>query len=288
MIIITNTDKLDKINHDLFKVVAISTTDVKDCWNMDMLLPPANILIERKNGNISKKKFKKEYMKFLSEKNSYIENTIYTLGMSIKEKNSLVFVCTKDEYKLGYLNIFGEYLNKVYGVEITKLSDGLDEVKSVIESLDMSKKEKKLLKTDDEELSEKKIKLKDKLLKYIMKEIKSEFSFDGSEYYDKLTKMYAIDQVVYKLTLDEVLKFDKSGSKLTNVNTEKMGKVSPIISAIEAVKESDKNLKKIIKSVLESHDISVKKLKKLEKTEICSILVEIYTNLTKYRSGQEE
>jgi hypothetical protein len=55
-----------------------------------------------------------------------------------------------------------------------------------------------------------------------------------------------------------------------------------------ATKESNKQLKKVINSVLDSHDISIKKLKKFSKPELVTLLIEIYGKLTDYRSGKSD
>ena len=59
MIIATKESKLDKVNKSIFKIISVSSSEdtPKDAWNMDILLPPANLFLDRKNGKIGGKKF---------------------------------------------------------------------------------------------------------------------------------------------------------------------------------------------------------------------------------------
>ena len=288
MITAIKNSKLDKVNPTLFKIISVSANETPaGAWNMDILLPPAKLLIDRKNGEVGKKKFIKKYKKYLATENSTIENTIFSIGMSIAAKNSLVFTCTDDEYKLGYVEALVEFICEKFDLDIDDSSDIKSKLKDIYEELDISKKEKKLLNNDisDDELSNKKIDMRDKLIKRINKALKSTMGYEGEEYYKSLDKKYAVDQVALKLISQGTAKLTKTG-EFKDIDTTDLKKTTPIVQAIITTYESDKKLKKIIKSVCESHDLKVKEksLKKLDKQSIVGLLGEIYTKLSVFRS----
>ena len=154
MITVTKSSKLDKLDLSLFRVISVSTSPIDGAWSMEALMPPAKLFLQLRNGEIGKKKFKKKYSKFLQKPNTSAENTIFTIMMGLKNSN-LVFTCTDEEWKLGYIQILVDTLCKMFGIEVTDVKDVKSEIKSVLEYMDLSKKEKKLLKEDDEDLSEK-------------------------------------------------------------------------------------------------------------------------------------
>ena len=207
--------------------------------------------------------------------------------MSLKSKNNLCFTCTDEEFELGYLTALAEFVCKKFDTELTDFKDAKTIIKDTIDELDLSKKEKKLINGEfgEDELSNKKADLRDKLIKRINKSIKSSMGYDGEEYFNALDKKYAVDQVALKLISDGAAKLTKNG-EFKDINIENVGKTSPIVQAILTTYESDKSLKKIIKSVCESHNLKVKEkaLKRLDKTSIIGLVGEIYTKLTVYRS----
>lgn len=290
MITAVKESKLDKINPALFRMISVSANTKKDTefesFNMDILLPPAKLFIDRKNGDIGKKKFIKKYEKFLSQKNTTVENTIFSIGTAIRAKNNICFFCSDDEYELGYIQALIDYICEVFGVEATDPKDVKDGIREAIETLGMSKKEKKLLKGDTEELTEKEKLKRDNVVKKISKEVRNSFSYDGEEYLNKLDKKYAVDQVVLKLVSDGVVKLSSNGELKILSDGSELKKKSPIIQAILTTSESDDSLKKVIKKTCASHDFKVKEksLKKLEKNDLISLLGEIYTALSSYRS----
>lgn len=292
MIIVVKESRLEKVDPVLFNIISVSAKDgsVEDAsFNMSALLPPADLLMAYNNGNIGKKKFAKKYIKFLSEENSTAENTIFTIAKSLSKNNNLCITCTDDEYNIGYTKILAQYIADTFGFECYKYGDAKESIESVYETLDLGKKDKKLIHSDESDLSNKKIKKRAKLIKMINKELAGDMSQEGAEYYESLDKKYALDQVVCRLGVDEVISFNKKG-ELESINIDNLSKSGAIIAAINAVADSDKSLKKIIKRVAESHDVSIKpkKLKKLDKKSLVSLAVEMYSELVKYRSGVEE
>lgn len=291
MIVATKYSKLDKVNNAFFRVISVSAkeTQPEGTWNMDILLPPADLFLSRKNGEIGKKKFEKKYKKFLSAKNTIVENTIFSIGNSLKKKNSICFTCSDDEFDIGYLKILTEYISEVFGVEVVSLKDANEHIKYAFDSLELTKKEKKLVKMEDEkeieELSDKKKAFRDKLIRKIDKEVSSDLSYEGDTYLSELDKKYAVDQVALKIVSEGIAKLTKSG-EFKDIDASKLGKSSPLVQAILTTYESDKTLKGIIKEVVESHDLKVKekKLKKLDKNSIIGLIGEIYTKLSIYRS----
>lgn len=289
MIVSIKNSKLDKVNPVLFKIISVSSSESipEGAWNMDILLPPAKLLIERKNGQVGKKKFIKKYKKYLSIENSTIENTIFSIGMSIAAKNSLVFTCTDEEFKLGYIDALVEFICEKFELDEDDPKEVKSKVKDVMDDLGLSKKEKKLITDDidDEELSNKKSDMREKLIKRVNKSLKSSMGYDGEEYYKSLDKKYAVDQVALKIISQGIAKLNKNG-EFKDIDTSNLGKTGPIVQAIITTYDSDKKLKKIIKDVCESHNIKVKEkyLKRLDKNSIVGLLGEIYTKLTMFRS----
>lgn len=289
MIIALKNGKLDKVNKALFRIIYVSASEEipADAWNMTSLLPPAKLLIERKNGNVGKKKFIKKYKKYLKTENSVVENTLFSIALSIASKNSLVFSCSDDEFELGYIQALVEYICERFELDVDDPKEMKEKVKDAMEDLGLSKKEKKLITEDisDDELSNKKIDQRDKLIKRMNKALKSTMGYEGEEYMKELDKKYAIDQMALKVISNGIAKLNKNG-EFKDIDVSKLGKTSPIIQAIMTTYESDKKLKKVIKDVFESHDLKVKEkaLKKLDKASIVGLLGELYTKLTIFRS----
>lgn len=281
--------KLDKVNPTLFKIISVSTSEEipANAWDMNMLLPPAKLLIDRKNGEVGKKKFIKKYKKYLATENSSIENTLFTIAMALNAKSSIVFTCSDEEFKLGYLEALVEYICEKFEIDADDPKELKSRVKETMDDLDLSKKEKKLITDDidDEELSNKKSDMREKIIKRMNKALKSTMGYEGEEYFKLLDKKYAVDQVALKLISQNVAKLNKSG-EFKDINVDNLGKTGPLVQAILTTYESDKKLRKVVKSVCESHDIKVKEkaLKKLDKPSIVGLIGEIYTKLTIFRS----
>lgn len=291
MIITAKDSKIEKINKDIFRVVRVSSSDdeVNGIPNMPMLMPPASLLLSRKKDEIGKKKFEKKYRKYLSTVDSDVEYTLFTIGMALRSKNNICFICSDSEMKLGYLDILAKFISEVFGVESFTLKEANKRLEEVIEILDLDKKEKKLLKTSSDDLSDKKASRKEKIIKRINKELFTSLSHDGETCLNSLDKKYAVDQTVLKLSSMGVIKISKTGEP-KDINVDNLEKRSPIVQAILTTAESSKPIRKIVKNIIESHDLKVKKssLKDLDKASLIALICEIYTNLTIYRSEEHD
>lgn len=289
MIIALKESKLDKVNKSLFRIISVTTSETAQdgVYPMYALLPPASLMLDRKNGSLGKKKFIKKYKKFLSSKNSVVENTIFSIALSIANKNSIVFTCSDEEFKLGYLEALVEYICEKFELDKDDPKELKSRVNDAINELDLSKKEKKLITGDisDDELSSKKTDQREKILKRMNKALRSSMGYEGEEYMKSLDKKYAIDQMTLRIISDGMAKLSKNG-EFKDIDVTNLKKTTPIVQAIMTTYESDKDLKKVIKKVLESHDLKVKEktLKKLDKASIVGLLGELYTNLTIFRS----
>lgn len=293
MIVALKESKLDKVNKSLFRIISVTASDERQdgVYPMYALLPPARLMLDRKNGEIGKKKFAKKYKKFLSSNNSVVENTIFSIALSLSAKNSIVFTCTDDEYKLGYLDVLVDYICERFEIDKDDPKEFKSRVNDIMDELDLSKKEKKLINGDisDDDLSSKKADQREKLIKRINKALRSTMGYEGEEYMKSLDKKYAIDQMALKVISNGIATLNKNG-EFKDINTDNLKKTTPIVQAILTTYESDKDLKKVIKKVFESHDLKVKEktLKKLDKASIVGLLGELYTNLTIFRSEFSE
>lgn len=292
MIITVKQPKLDKVDTNLFKIVAISNSnddfESKDIYNMSELLPPADMLMDYNNGQLSKKKFLRKYRKYIEKKGTNIEYSIFTLGMALKNKANLCLTANEKEYRIGYVKVLAEYLAEIFGVEVKDLEDVNDEIKYELSSF--SKKERKLLKKSDEELSKKQRKFKEKISKSISKSIREGMSEEGKENYDKMDRSFAIDQIAMVLLKAGAVDIDKKANCFKNIKADEIPTTKPYITAIFIACDENKKIKKMVKSVFESHDVKFKEkaCKKLDTVAFISLFGEIYGKLLKMRSGIEE
>lgn len=214
MIICVKQSKLKKVIKDnLFKVVSISSEPlgIESVFNMTELLPPADMLLKRKNGDLSKKKFLKKYKKFIETKDTNIEYTIFTLGMALDRKQNLCLTASDKEYRLGYVKVLADYLSEIYGIDIKGYDEVSEEISFELDSY--TKKEKKLLKKSDDDLSKKQRKLKEKINKNISKAVREGISGEGKDNYSKMDRKFAIDQISMILIKGEAVKIDKKESR---------------------------------------------------------------------------
>ena len=286
MITYCKKSKLDKVDTEFFTTVKISMEREEEGeLTLPYILPPSSILIPVKQGNMSKKKFNKKYKKYLSE-NKGAEFAIFNIAKSLKNKTSLCFTCTDEEYKLGYIQTLVEYIAEVFGVEVMPLKEANSVLNSELDSLD--KKNRKLIYKPDELIgSSKKIKNKNKIIKNIKKLIKSEFSEEGNDKFDLLDKKFAVEQIMWSSIDSGICSYKKN--VVSDVDETKIDKTRPYITAIFLTADNDKDYRDIIKSVLEDNSLKLKckQLKKLTKTQIVTLCGEIVRKITEYRENEE-
>lgn len=282
MITFTKKSKTDKIDTKFFTIVKISMErEEENETTLPYLLPPSSLLIKRRQGDLGKAKFIKKYKKYL-KKNKGAEFAVFNILKALKNNSSIVFTATDDEYKLGYLQAFVEYLNEEFGIETLEFKEANETLKSELSSLD--KKQKKLIKKDDEEIdSEKKIKAKNKIIKNIKKLIKSDFSEEGNDKYNTLDKKFAVDQIMWASIDSGVCEFKKN--TISNIDESKINKTKPYVTAIFLTADNDKKYKNIINEVLNANGLKfkAKALRDLNKSQIISLCGEIYKKIVEYR-----
>lgn len=289
MIICVKQPKLDKVNKSLFRIIAVTNdADISadGVFNMTELLPPADLFMSYNSGELSKKKFLKKYAKFLETKNTNLEYSILTIGMALNQRHNICFTANDKEYRIGYVKVLANYIGELFGVEVKELDDVNDDIKFELDSY--SKKERKILKKNDEELSKKERKFKSKLIKSISKSIDD--GITEKETYEKMDRKFAIDQLAMVLIKDGIVKADKKTNGFKDIDTSNLTTIKPFIEALFIASEESKPVKKIVKSVFESHDIKFKKksCKKMDNTTFISLYGEIYGKLLILRSGIED
>ena len=289
MIICVKQPKLDKVNKALFKIIAVTNdADVStdDVFNMTELLPPADLFMSYNSGELSKKKFLKKYAKFLETKDTNLEYSILTIGMALNQRHNICFTANDKEYRIGYVKVLANYIGELFGVEVKELDEVNEDIKFELDSY--SKKERKILKRHDEELSKKERKFKSKLVKSISKSIDD--GITEKETYEKMDRKFAIDQLAMVLLKDGIVKADKKTNGFKDIDVTNLSTVKPFVEALFIASEESKPVKKIVKSVFESHDIKFKKksCKKMDSTTFISLYGEIYGKLLALRTGIEE
>lgn len=292
MIITAKPGKLKKCSQAFFNFISVSAEPlnadeygVDTIFNMTDLLPTADMFMKYNNGQLSKKKFLKKYLKYISTKDTNIEYCIFSIGMALKNNVSICLTANEKEYRIGYVKVLAEYISELFGVEIKDV----DEIKEELEYelSNYTKKERKLLKTNDEELSEKKIKLKNKITKEINKSISGDMS--EMDTYDTMDKKFAIDQIAMVLINGEAVKVDKKTNGFKDIDADKIPKTKPYIEAMFIASETSKVVKKICKSVFETHQLKFKRktCKKMDTVTFITLFGEVYGNLLAYRCGTD-
>jgi len=291
MIIAVKESKVEKVNPSLFNICFVSKKGptIDGATNMDILLPTDDLYIGRKEGTVGKKKFEKKYSKYLHKKNTYVEWAIYSIGRALASKpGNICFVCTDEEYELGYLRILGETIAEMFGVDF---ETGYKEAKELIDNeLEVyTKKERKAFEMDDddEDMSDKKAKMKKYVTKEISKSLRGSMSVEGSELMEEMSTRFAIDQLALKLAGDGVLTMNKSGDGVKSVDVEKFdGKSKDIVEIIMQPKE-DEDFGPVVKAILKGYGVKYKyeDLKDLGKEKLIQLVGELYIKLGEYRSG---
>lgn len=291
MIISTKPGKLKKCNPAIFKFISVSAEPlnaeeygVDSIFNMTDLLPPADLFIKLNDGQLSKKKFLKKYAKYISKKDTNIEYCIFSIGMALKNKASICLTASEKEYRMGYIKVLAQYISDLFDVELTELDSANDEINYELENY--TKKERKLLKKDDEELSGKKAKLKAKIIKSVNKAIST--GIGETDVYDSMDRKFAIDQLAMVLINAEAVKVDKKSNGFKDIDANEIKKTKPYIEAMFVAAEESKAVKKICKAVFENHQLKFKKktCKKMDTVTFITLFGEVYANLLAYRDGE--
>ena len=129
MITYAKESQLEKLDEDLFSVISVSASKELEGTSFAELLPNATDMIAISNGDISKKKFKKNYEKYLSKDISALEDIYYICKAIKKAKKPFVVTCTDEEWKMGYLQILIHYLEDELDISILTYKDALKLVK---------------------------------------------------------------------------------------------------------------------------------------------------------------
>lgn len=136
MLIVTTVKHLDEkpLSKKYFKVLAIdgSKGDIKGMKNTIVsreFLPDPVLFMNYINGTISKKRYKKEYLKELS---TDIDKTVSIITMMIayRRGDKIVLACRKDEKEYLYLDFLAEYISDRYGIKLGSHKDAKDEPKN--------------------------------------------------------------------------------------------------------------------------------------------------------------
>lgn len=292
MIITVKPGKLKKVNQEIFKLISVSTEpiDTGDAsitvFNMTDLLPTADMFMKYYNGQLSKKKFIKKYSELIKTKNGNIEYALFSIGMALKNRASICLTCNEKEYKIGYIKVLAEYIGDLFGVDVKELDDANETISFELDSY--SKKERKLLKKSDDDLSNKQIKLKNKIAKSINKSVSE--GICNKDTYEKMDRKFAIDQIAMVLITPGAVKIDKKNNRFKDINTELIPKTKPYITALFIASDESKAVKKICKSVFESHQLKFKEktCKKMDTVTFITLFGEIYGKILAYRCGDSE
>lgn len=285
MITYIKQSKIDKVDPVFFTIVKVSMEkENENETSLPYIIPPMSIFIPRKQGNISKGKFLKKYVKYLDE-NKSAEFAIFNIVKALKNKVSICFTCTDEEFKMGYVQKLAEYLSERFGVSVYEYKEAKEILETELSALD--KKQRKLIYKSDEKIdSSKKIKMKNKIIKNINKLVKSDFSECGNDDYDVLDKKFAVEQIMWTSIDSGICSYKKN--VISDINEDMISKTKPYVMAILLTADNDKVYRKIIKAVLDANSLKLKKkqLDKLSKVQIISLCGEIMNQIYCYREAQ--
>ena len=131
MIILVNDNQMDK---KVFKGIQrfIISEDVSAEKKKDIVLksfiPETNLYNMYLNGQISEKKFAKKYIKTIEASDDAYSIVLMILSTVLQKKNVL-FVCSKDEMDMGYMQILLQYISDRFGVKIASYKKWSDKKK---------------------------------------------------------------------------------------------------------------------------------------------------------------
>lgn len=274
MIIAVKKSKLNKLDTRVLSVVKISMEKLdKNEVTLPYLIPPASILIPRMNGDIGKKKFLKEYRKYLKESDA-AQLMIFNILRALINKSPLCFTCTDSEYKLGYIQELVSYLQDEFDIDIFEMDDLKESIKDAISGL--NKKEKKLLKST-KDLDKKTRRKRNKVIKSIKKSLidYSAESIAYNESFKDLDDKFATIQLIEACVNDGI--FQYNNDDIVDVDESKIGSKSIYKKAINKTRKSCKKYKKICDKAAKQYNIEItnKSLDKLSKRQLLLLTSEI-------------
>lgn len=106
--------KLDKI---VISEALEGVKDSKKITHMNQLLPPMDLFHNFINGEFSKKKFMKKFIKHIKN-NDQLFASIAMIMLVYKKQKDLVLVCSAEEMRYGYMHAICMLLNDVFKVDI--------------------------------------------------------------------------------------------------------------------------------------------------------------------------
>lgn len=149
IILCTYKEASKKIMKNTSKIIAsasIEKTDLKHAVTTGEFLPSEYLFSQYINGYISKKEYKKKYIKSIIN-NEGAFTSLLTIMLLYKRGDHVVLACDEEEVEFKYLQFLAEFLSERYGLEVctygTVKKKGLDKIKN-----SMTKKGQKNLKSD--------------------------------------------------------------------------------------------------------------------------------------------
>jgi len=228
----------------------LNLEDVSGDNNFTTLFPPQDQINAVVTGDASKKDFLKEYKASL--KTYQNEFLLYTIARSFNEKKYMpIFVCTDEEFELGYMQVFAKHMKKKFGMKTIKVKQYLKAVKIV-----------------SKEIKGKKVK-KSKRGKAMVKGLR-DFVKDTCQINIKgLEKLEAADQ---KFAIDRIaLLINQSEDVMEDVKKE------AIVKSIDAFSKGKKG-KKLVKKHASELDLS-KKRDRWSKKDMIRLVLAIYNDI---------
>jgi hypothetical protein len=199
-------------------------------------------------GDISKKSFLKDYAKSLnSYQNKFL---LYTIARSFNEKKYMpIFVCTNEEFELGYMKVLKKFLKKEFGMKAVDVKQYLKAIKTVykeVKKVKKSKREKAMIKG----------------MRDFVKD-NCQINIKGLEKLEDADQKFAIDRVAMLI--------NQSDDVMEDVNKK------AITESINAFAKTKKG-KKLIKKHVHELDLS-KKQDRWSKKDMINLVLAIYNDI---------
>lgn len=120
MIIVLNEEQAYKPKFKKCKKIIVSESlkEVDDeSVQVTTLLPPFKLFSEYINGEISEKKYAKNYIKYIRT-NPQLFSVLVSTILGYREHGVLCFVCSAEELTFKYMDILLEYISERYGIPV--------------------------------------------------------------------------------------------------------------------------------------------------------------------------